>query len=128
MIGKPGTSRKNYGFTLVELLTVLLLLSILAAVSTPVVVNAITRSKEAALLKDIRIMRELIDDYYADFNQYPESLNDMVEKGYLRKIPVNPFSEQESDWSLVTNNRGGITDVYSRYEGLAMDGSNYRDW
>lgn len=128
MIGKPWKGRKNYGFTLVELLTVLLLISILSAVATPVVVNAITRSKEAALLKDIRTMRELIDDYYADFNQYPDSLDVMVEKGYMRKIPVNPFSENDNDWTFVTDNRGGITDVFSRYDGIAKDGSNYRDW
>lgn len=116
------------GFTLVEILAVLLLISILAAIATPVVINSITRSKEAALLENMRTMRELLDDFYADHNEYPDSLNELVDLGYMREIPIHPFTERKDDWLIVEDNEGGVRDVFSKFDAVARNGSNYREW
>jgi general secretion pathway protein G len=130
------TRTGSAGFTLVELLVVISLISILAAMGLVQYKNSIVRSQEAVLKTDLFRMRDAIDQYYADKGKYPGSLDALVSDGYLRKVPEDPISKSASTWQTVPaepdpNNPSsdpGIYDVKSGAQGTALDGSNYSDW
>ena len=120
------------GFTLLELLFVLIIVALLASIVGPMLVGSIGRARESTLKEDIHVMRRAIDDYYADNGKYPGELTDLVDKRYLRAIPADPVTERRDTWIVVRagNDRGlgGIVDVRSGSELAANDGTFYRDW
>lgn len=117
------------GFTLMELILVMTLLALLASISAPVVSHSIRRSKEATLKEDLHVMRKIIDDYYADVGHYPKSLSILVEDKYLRKIPVDPFTERNDSWvEIYTEESSGIIDVKSGANETNQQGLLYKDW
>jgi general secretion pathway protein G len=128
--------RSHRGFTLVELLVVLSLISILAAMGVVQYRNSVRLAQEAVLKKDLFAMRDAIDQYYADKNKYPPSLDALVSDGYLRSIPEDPITKSADTWVTVPAEpdpanpvaEPGIYDVKSGAQGQALDGSNYSDW
>ena len=124
------------GFTLVELLVVISLISILAAMALVQYKNSVVKAQEGVLKTDLFRMRDAIDQYYADKGKYPSSLDALVSEGYLRKIPEDPITKSADTWQTVPaepdpNNPSaepGIYDVKSGAAGTALDGSNYADW
>ena len=123
------------GWTLIELTIVLSLIVVLSTLALVGYRNAVTRSREAVLKEDLFRMREAIDQYYADRQSYPESLDTLVESGYLRAIPVDPFTSSADTWQTILSEfqaddlfEQGIYDVKTSYDGLAIDGSVYADW
>lgn len=120
------------GFTLVELLIVLTLLALIASIVTPIVASSIQRAKEATLKENLFVMRKAIDDYYADTGKYPGELQELAEKRYLRKIPVDSLTERDDTWVLVReegeSESNGIIDVRSGSEEKSADGQAYKDW
>lgn len=121
--------RNILGFTLLELLLVMTLLAILAGISAPVVSNSIRKSKEATLKEDLQVMRKVIDDYYTDVGHYPKSLSTLAEEKYLRKIPVDPFTERADTWvEIYSEENGGVIDIKSGAIGTNKDNSPYSEW
>src|SRR4029077_4848227 len=124
------------GFTLIELMIVLSLMVVLATMGLVQYRNSQIFAKEAVLKSDLFRMREAIDQYYADKNQYPSTLDALVSEGYLRKLPDDPFTRSSTSWQSVPaepdpNNptaEPGVYDIKSGAEGTALDGSNYSDW
>lgn len=117
------------GFTLMELLLVMTLLAILAGISAPVVSHSIRKSKEATLKEDLQVMRKVIDDYYADVGHYPKYLKVLVEDKYLRKIPVDPFTERNDSWiEINAEDNSGIIDIKSGVLETNKQNSLYKDW
>jgi len=124
------------GFTLVELLVVISLITILAGMGLVQYKNGIVRSQEAVLRTDLFRFRDAIDQYYADKGKYPSSLDALVSDGYLRKVPPDPFTNSSDTWQTVPaepdpanpSQEPGIYDVKSGAQGTALDGSNYSDW
>ena len=123
------------GWTLVELTIVISLISILSAVAVVGYRNAVTRSREAVLKEDLFRMRDAIDQYYADTGDYPASLDTLVTAGYLRAVPVDPFTNSAASWvveqpafSAADPFAAGVFDVRSGYEGTAIDGTLYSEW
>lgn len=120
------------GFTLLELLFVLIIVGLLAGIVGPMLVGSISRAREATLKEDLYVMRKAIDDYYADNGKYPGELSDLVNKRYLRGIPADPVTERRDTWMAVRTGNGrdqdGIIDVHSGSELAANDGTPYRDW
>jgi len=124
------------GFTLIELLIVLTLITILATMGLVQYKSSVTFAKEATLKEDLFRMRDAIDQYYADKNQYPATLDALVSDGYLRKIPEDPFTRSNSTWQAIPaepdpNNpvaEPGVYDVKSGSDATALDGTKYADW
>jgi general secretion pathway protein G len=124
------------GFTLIELMVVLSVIVILASMGLAQYRNSVVYASEAVLHQDLTLMRDAIDQYYADKGQYPGSLDALVTDGYLRKIPEDPFTKSASSWQTVPsepdpNNptaQAGVFDVKSGSDRAALDGSKYADW
>ena len=129
-------ARRDSGWTLIELLIVISLVMILATLALTQYRGSILAAKEAALKSDLFLMRDAIDQYYADKGRYPESLQTLVSESYLRAVPKDPFTNSSDTWQTVnaepepgmTSTTTGIYDVKSGYEGVASDGSRYGDW
>lgn len=119
------------GFTLVELLVVLAIIALLLTIASPKYFNSIEKSKDATLKQSLNVVRESIDKFYADNGQYPKTLDDLVEKKYIRKLPVDPITESTETWVLVAPEpplEGNIADIHSGALGAAKDGTPYASW
>lgn len=122
---------QSKGFTLVELLVVLAILALLLTLAVPRYFTSIERAKDAALMHDLNTLRESIDKFYADTGRYPKTLDDLVERKYIRKLPVDPITEKNSTWVFSPPElplEGDIYDIHSGATGVAKDGSRYADW
>jgi general secretion pathway protein G len=125
---------RTRGFTLMELLLVMLLLALLASLAAPVVTGGIQRARESTLKEDLYTLRRAIDDYYADTGAYPAELEELVKKRYLRRIPSDPLTEKRDTWLLVrseddkSGQANGILDIRSGSQERASDGSYFKDW
>ena len=128
--------RRDGGWTLIELLIVITLIMILASLALTQYRNSITAAKEAALKSDLFLMRDAIDQYYADKGRYPDSLQTLVSESYLRAIPADPFTRSADTWQTEnaepepgsSSASTGIYNVKSGHDGIAGDGSRYADW
>jgi general secretion pathway protein G len=124
------------GFTLIELMVVMAIIVILAGIGTALYTNSLTRSKEAVLKEDLFRMRDAIDQYYADKNKYPDSLEALVSEKYLRAVPVDPFTNSTDTWQTVMAEPNpsnptadvGVFDVKSGAAQMALDGTAYSEW
>jgi general secretion pathway protein G len=130
--GKEGES----GFTLMELMIVMMIIGVLSAMAAPIFIHDVTRAREAVLREDLHTMRVAIDSYTIDKEKAPQSLEDLVQAGYLKAVPVDPMTNHNDTWILgqsedmtsVEETQGGISDVHSGAQGAATDGSSYSTW
>lgn len=123
-------SREN-GFTLVELMVVMAIVAILLSIVTPRYFHHVDKAEEAVLRENLALMRDAIDKYHADSGRYPDTIEDLVAKRYLRKKPFDPVSDSDSNWIVIPPEDarlGGVYDVKSGSPGRARDGTLYRDW
>jgi general secretion pathway protein G len=128
--------RRQAGFTLIELLIVITLISILASMGIVQYRNSVQSTREAILRTDLFRMRDAIDQYYADKNKYPASLDALVSDGYMRKIPEDPITKSADTWQTIPaepdpgnpSAEPGIYNVKSGATGTALDGSSYEDF
>ena len=124
------------GFTLVELITVIAIIMVLAGIGMAGYRSSVMRAQETVLKEDLFRMRDAIDQYYADKNMYPSDLEALVSEKYLRAIPVDPFTNSADTWQTVQaepdpanpSTSPGIFDVKSGSDRMALDGSMYADW
>jgi general secretion pathway protein G len=127
---------RNHGFTLIELLVVMVIIVILAGTGTALYTNSVTKANEAALLQDLTVMRRAIDDYFADKNKYPSSLETLVEEKYLRAVPRDPFTKSTDTWQIELSEpepgnpsaEPGVYDVKSGSDRIGIDGTPYAEW
>jgi len=146
--------RRQSGFTLLELLVVMTIIGILAAVAIPALRDSPQRAREAALREDLFTLRSTIDQYHGDKGYYPPDLATLVSDGYLRQIPVDPMTKSRDTWAVeqlepTAEGEGapatstgettgtqtteqthtpGVIDVHSGSTEKALDGTTYKDW
>jgi len=124
------------GFTLIELLIVMMIIVILAGTGLALYSNSIRKAHEAALKQDLFLMREALDQYYADKNKYPASLEALVDEKYLRNVPKDPFTNSTDSWQIELSEpepgnplaEPGVFNVKSGSQDTAIDGSPYAEW
>ena len=135
MMPKRGADGER-GFTLVELMIVMAVISILLTIAIPAYLQSIKRAKEAVLKEDLHTMRNDIDQYTVDKEKAPQSLDDLVQAGYLKTIPIDPMTSRSDTWITsesdtlmsINETQGGIDDVKSGSQGLSLDGTSYNSW
>ncbi len=128
--------RRSRGFTIIELMVVISIILILISIAVPIYNQSILRAKEAVLRQDLFAMRSAIDQYTMDKAKAPQTLQDLVQAGYLREIPKDPFTDSRDSWQTVQEdvlesidqNEPGITDVHSGSNLTGSDGTAYSSW
>ncbi len=122
--------------TLIELMIVLTIIITIISIAVPLYQKAIIRSKESVLKSNLFTMRALIDEYTFDKEKAPQSLQDLVAEGYLREVPLDPFTKKRDTWKVemedslrsVDQKEPGLIDVHSGSDGAALDGTKYSEW
>jgi general secretion pathway protein G len=130
------SGKKSRGFTIIELMVVISIILILVSIAVPIYNQSILRAKEAVLRQDLFAMRSAIDSYTMDKAKAPQALQDLVQEGYLREIPKDPFTDSRETWQVeqedvllsVDQNQPGITDVHSGANLNGTDGTAYSTW
>ena len=119
------------GFTLIELLVVMAIIATLLSIAAPRYFGQVDTAREKALAQSLEVMRDSIDKFRADTGKYPATLTELVEKRYLRKLPVDPITESAETWELVPPpdpNESGVWDVRSGARGSGRDGRPFAEW
>jgi len=134
--------RNEQGFTLLELIIVVAIIGILATIAMPKLMHTPDKAKEAVLRTDLRTLRDVIDQYYADKGKYPESLDVLVEDQYIRSVPIDPMTKSADTWVTVLEEpkadaappqgdeetKPGIMDVHSGSDLTGSNGTPYSEW
>jgi general secretion pathway protein G len=128
--------KQDAGFTLVELMIVMAIIGVLAMVAVPSYIQAIKHAREAVLMEDLRTMRSAIDSYTMDKQKAPQSLDDLIQDGYLKTIPKDPMTNSNTTWQTDTSDSmhsldqtdPGVDDVHSGSDETGSDGQPYNTW
>jgi general secretion pathway protein G len=124
------------GFTLIELMIVMTIIGILTAMAVPAYLRSVNKAKEAVLKEDLQVMRHAIDSYTIDKEKAPQSLDDVVQGGYLKTIPKDPITSRTDTWivgqsddpTTIQETSGGINDVHSGAQQVSSEGTSYNTW
>ena len=133
---RDGRPVRESGFTMIELMVVMTIIVILTTLGMTQYQRSVIYARESVLKEDLFRMRDAIDQYFADKGQYPATLDSLVSDGYVRKIPDDPFTKNNSSWQAVpaepdANNptaQPGVYDVKSGSDATALDGTKYAEW
>lgn len=128
--------RRSGGFTLLELLIVMTIVGILATIAVPSYQKSVIKSRETVLMEDLYQMRHAIDAFFADRNRYPDSLDELVTRKYLRGLPRDPFTREVDTWELLPPEAdaegglppGGVFDIRSGSDLVGLNGIPYNEW
>jgi len=135
MAHRIRTGKSRLGFTMIEIMIVMAIISILVAIAAPMYQKSVVRAKESVLKQNLFSIRQVIDEYTYDKAKAPQSLQDLVSAGYLRQIPVDPITGQ-ADWTVemedavtsVNQTEPGIYTVRSKSDKQSLEGTPYSEW
>jgi len=133
--GKRALARRQFGYTLLELMIVMAIISVLVSLAIPIYQKALVKTKETLLKNNLFTLRTVIDEYTFDKKKAPQSLDDLVSEGYLREVPVDPITGN-NQWNIVMEDsltaidqtQPGIWDVHSYSDGKSLEGTVYSTW
>ena len=133
--GNKMRKRSNRGYTLIELIIVMAIISILVSIAIPIYQKALLRTKESLLKNNLFTMRTVIDEYTFDKQKAPQTLQDLVREGYLRAVPLDPITGRD-DWKIIMEDavtsvsqmEPGIFDVRSLSDAKSLEGTPYSEW
>jgi general secretion pathway protein G len=128
--------RRRFGFTIIELMIVMAIISIIMSIAVPMYQKAIVRGKESVLRNNLFTMRTVIDEFTYDKQKAPQTLQDLVTEGYLRAVPFDPMTNSDQTWRVImedalgatSQNEPGIFDVRSGSEQKSLEGTPYSEW
>ncbi len=131
-----GTKKQDAGFTLVELMIVMAIIGVLAVVAIPNFISSIKQAREAVLKEDLHVLRAAIDSYTMDKQKAPQSLDDLIQDGYLKSIPEDPMTRAKDTWVTDTSDSmhsldqtdPGIDNIHSGSQEIGSDGQAYSLW
>ena len=138
-LDRPATNpvrKDESGFTLMELMIVMTIIGILSAIAAPIYLRTVNKAKEAVLKEDLHTMRSAIDSYTVDKEKAPQTLEDLVQAGYLKTMPVDPITSRADTWiggqsgnlTTIDETQGGIDDVHSGAQQVSSEGTSYSTW
>lgn len=135
-VNQTRPNRTEEGFTLLELMIVMIIIGILTTVAVPAYLQSVRKAKEAVLREDLHAMRSAIDSYTVDKQKAPQQLEDLVESGYLKSMPKDPLTNRTDTWvpgqedslSSIDQTQSGINDVHSGAQETSSDGTAYSTW
>ncbi len=120
------------GFTLIEVMVVMAIVLTVLSIAVPMYTTSMIRAKESVLKSNLFTMRSVIDHYTYDKEAPPQTLEDLVFEGYLRQVPIDPFTETSDSWEVITDvgptGESGVFDIKSGSERIGLDGSAYNEW
>jgi general secretion pathway protein G len=120
------------GFTLIELMVVMAIIAVLLTIAAPRYFNHLDRAREATLRQTLAVVRDAIDKFHGDTSGYPDSLDDLVARRYLRAVPIDPVTDSAETWVLLppppANGAGKLWDIKSGAEGSGAGGTPYAEW
>jgi type II secretion system protein G len=122
---------KRNGFTIIELMVVLAVLALLVSVVTPRFIRHVEKARESVLRQNLFVLRDAIDKYSSDNGRYPDNLQVLADKKYIRRVPEDPITGRNDSWVLVmpsSQSQQGIFDIRSGATGNAQDGTAYATW
>jgi general secretion pathway protein G len=127
---------RRRGFTLIEILIVMTIVSILVSIAVPLYQKSVIRAKESVLRNNLFTLRTVIDEYTFDKKKAPQSLEDLVREGYLRQIPIDPMTGSDKTWVVIMEDaltsvdqtEPGIYDVRSGSDRISLEGTPYSEW
>ncbi|MFM0068935.1 type II secretion system protein [Paraburkholderia aspalathi] len=120
--------RRGTGFTLIELLLVLAIIALMLTLALPQYFHSIDASKEKILVENLHVTRDAIDKFYGDKGRYPDSLQELVDKRYLRSLPYDPITESTTTWQIAAPDEqfsGNVYDIRSGASGTDLNGQPY---
>ncbi len=131
-----GKTRRELGYTLIEIMIVMAIISIIVSIAVPIYQKSLIRAKEAVLKNNLFTLRTVIDEFTYDKQKAPQSLNDLVTEGYLRAVPVDPMTGSADSWRVVMEDamtsvnqtEPGIFDVRSGSDAKSLEGTPYSEW
>jgi general secretion pathway protein G len=132
----PTRSGKRFGFTLIEMMIVMAIISIMVSIAVPLYQKSLIRTKESLLKNQLFTLRTTIDEYTFDKQKAPQALTDLVTEGYLRAVPVDPITGTDQSWKIIMEDamtsinqtEPGIWDVRSGSDQKSLEGTQYSDW
>ncbi|HMH16538.1 MAG TPA: prepilin-type N-terminal cleavage/methylation domain-containing protein [Burkholderiales bacterium] len=131
MQSRRDAGRVTPGFTLIELMVALAVIALLLSIVAPRYFGGVSRAEEAVLKENLYLMRNALDKYYADAGHYPDALEDLVTRRYLRSIPLDPITQSGATWVVLPPadpQKGAVFDVKSGAQGAGRDGKPYEQW
>lgn len=120
------------GFTLIEVMVVMAIVLTILSIAVPMYTTSMIRAKESVLKSNLFTLRSVIDHYTYDKEAPPQTLEDLVFEGYLRRVPIDPFTETSDSWEVITDmgptGESGVFDIKSGSDRIGLDGSAYNEW
>ena len=119
------------GFTLIELIVVMMIVALLVTIAAPRYFGSLQKSKETALNQTLSVTRDALDKFYGDNGKYPDTLEVLIAKRYLRSLPVDPITGTSNSWTVVAPDdpeKGHVYDIHSGADGVGRNGKPFREW